>query len=269
MNIDLFTVLAEVFNFLVLMFLLQRFLYRPIVNMMDAREQAIIGRIAQAEQQYQEAAEEKGLYEEKVRVFEQERLRLMDEAREQSKVYHQQLVDDTHTEIEVLRQQWQEIVVLEREAFLQDLRIDLGAEIVNTARAILKNMANETLEHQVVGVFITRIEALSHDDKQKLIKAVSDRDDVLYIQSAFALSDDARVQLERTLKPFCDAGQLRYEIDQNLLCGVRIATPEYEIAWSFDHYIDILQQQFRQTLADNLKEITHEQGETQYASTHS
>ena len=38
MQIDAFTLIAEIFNFLLLVFLLQRFFYRLIIRVMDARE---------------------------------------------------------------------------------------------------------------------------------------------------------------------------------------------------------------------------------------
>lgn len=264
MGIDLFTLIAEIFNFLVLVFLLQRFLYRPIIRVMDAREQATVSRLRLAEAKYEEASEEKRVYEEKVQSFEDERLALIEEARQQSKTYRQQLMNEINTEVEALRNQWQEIVALERETFLQDLRQQVGTEIIKTARAILQNMANQALEDQVVAVFVERINAIHEDEKQKLIKAVSANQDVLHVQSAFELSDDARMRLEDTLRPFHPQSQLHFEVDNSLLCGIRIATPEYEISWSFHHYIDTFQQHFQQTLEDNLKETAHERGESQY-----
>ena len=49
MSIDWVTVLAQIANFLVLLWLLKRFLYRPILNGIDAREAAIAQRISDAD----------------------------------------------------------------------------------------------------------------------------------------------------------------------------------------------------------------------------
>ena len=48
MSIDWVTVLAQIANFLVLLWLLKRFLYRPILDGIDAREAEIAKRIAAA-----------------------------------------------------------------------------------------------------------------------------------------------------------------------------------------------------------------------------
>ena len=50
MLIDWFTVCAQIVNFLVLVALLKHFLYGPILRAMDAREQTIAGRLAEAQQ---------------------------------------------------------------------------------------------------------------------------------------------------------------------------------------------------------------------------
>ena len=44
MLIDWFTVVAEIVNFLILLWLLKRFLYKPVLNAMDKREATIASR---------------------------------------------------------------------------------------------------------------------------------------------------------------------------------------------------------------------------------
>ena len=55
MLIDWFTVVAQVINFLILVWLLQRFLYKPIVNAMQTREERIASQLRDAEKQKAEA----------------------------------------------------------------------------------------------------------------------------------------------------------------------------------------------------------------------
>ncbi|HKM26211.1 MAG TPA: F0F1 ATP synthase subunit B, partial [Thiopseudomonas sp.] len=55
MSIDWVTVLAQIANFLLLLWLLKRFLYRPILDGIDAREAAIAKRMSDAEQAKKEA----------------------------------------------------------------------------------------------------------------------------------------------------------------------------------------------------------------------
>ena len=62
MQIDWFTFIAELINFLVLMVLLKRFLYGPIIKAMDRRERKITASLLEATQKTQEAQREADLY---------------------------------------------------------------------------------------------------------------------------------------------------------------------------------------------------------------
>ena len=65
MLIDWFTVIAQVVNFLILVWLLKRFLYRPILNAIDAREKRIAAKIADADAKEAEAQKQREEYQQK------------------------------------------------------------------------------------------------------------------------------------------------------------------------------------------------------------
>jgi F-type H+-transporting ATPase subunit b len=55
--IDWFTVFAQIVNFIILIFLLKRFLYGPIIAAIDKREENISARITEAEEKHLAAEE--------------------------------------------------------------------------------------------------------------------------------------------------------------------------------------------------------------------
>ena len=69
MLIDWFTVGAQLLNFLILVALLKRFLYRPILDAIDAREQRIAGELAQADAAKAEAERERDAFAQKNAEF--------------------------------------------------------------------------------------------------------------------------------------------------------------------------------------------------------
>ena len=60
MSIDWITVAAQIANFLVLVWLLKRFLYRPILDGIDAREAEIANRMQEAVRAKDKAAGGRG-----------------------------------------------------------------------------------------------------------------------------------------------------------------------------------------------------------------
>ena len=61
MLIDWFTVLAQLVNFLILVWLLKRFLYRPILDAIDAREKRIAAELADADAKKDDAEKKRTL----------------------------------------------------------------------------------------------------------------------------------------------------------------------------------------------------------------
>jgi F-type H+-transporting ATPase subunit b len=80
MLIDWFTVGAQVLNFLVLVWLLKRFLYRPILHAIDAREQRIAHALADADAKQAEAIWERDELRQKNEAFDRQRAALLAEA---------------------------------------------------------------------------------------------------------------------------------------------------------------------------------------------
>lgn len=70
MLIDWFTVGAQALNFAVLVWLMKRFLYQPILQAVNAREQRIVQTVAQAEAQKAQAQQERDKLQHERQAFE-------------------------------------------------------------------------------------------------------------------------------------------------------------------------------------------------------
>ncbi len=78
MLIDWFTVGAQGLNFVILVWLMKRFLYGPILHAIDAREKRIADELADADAQKAEASRERGEFQRKNEELDQQRNLLQD-----------------------------------------------------------------------------------------------------------------------------------------------------------------------------------------------
>jgi F-type H+-transporting ATPase subunit b len=85
MLIDWFTVGAQALNFIILVWLLKRFLYKPILDAVDAREQRVAAELADADAKMTEAHKQHDAFQRKSDAFDQERAGLLREAEEAAK----------------------------------------------------------------------------------------------------------------------------------------------------------------------------------------
>ena len=93
MLIDWFTVGAQTLNFLILVWLLKRFLYKPILDAIDAREKDIAKKLADADAKKTEALKERDAFQHKNAEFDKQRAALLSQAIDDAKSERQQLFD--------------------------------------------------------------------------------------------------------------------------------------------------------------------------------
>ena len=102
MLINWFTVIAQAINFLILVWLLKRFLYKPILHAIDEREKGIATQLAQAEAKKAEAQKDRDDFQHKNEAFDQERAALLKKATDEAKAERQRLLDEARKDADLL-----------------------------------------------------------------------------------------------------------------------------------------------------------------------
>ena len=102
MLIDWFTVGAQLLNFLILVWLLKRFLYKPVLDAIDAREKRIAGELANAASKLAEAQQEHDEFDGKNKAFDAERGALAAKAAQESAKQREALLKQAHFEADAL-----------------------------------------------------------------------------------------------------------------------------------------------------------------------
>ena len=108
MLINWFTVFAQAINFLILVWLLKRFLYKPILHAIDEREKGIAAQLADAEAKKAEAQKERDDFQHKNEVFDKERAALLKKATDEANAERQRLLDEARKDADALRTKRQE-----------------------------------------------------------------------------------------------------------------------------------------------------------------
>ena len=101
MLIDWFTIVAQALNFLILVWLLKRFLYKPILHAIDEREKRIAAELANADKNKAEAQKERDEFQHKNEEFDRERAALLSKATDEAQDERQRLLDEASVDPEV------------------------------------------------------------------------------------------------------------------------------------------------------------------------
>jgi F-type H+-transporting ATPase subunit b len=245
--IDWFTVVAQIFNFLILVALLKRFLYRPIIKAMDDREARIAARLEEARQQIESAEQEAQTYRDKIRDLDAHRSEMLDAAGQEAEARRRDLLREVREEVSSRRTAWYETLQQEKAGFLHDLRRHAGAKFVQISRQALGELAGAQLERRILRVFLKRLEELADtagsDFQESLVRSGSK----VAVTSSFEIPPDLRSLMEETFRSRLAADcTFRYEISPDLLCGIELKTDGVRVAWSLEDYLGELERDLNQ-----------------------
>jgi F-type H+-transporting ATPase subunit b len=253
--IDWFTVIAQVINFLVLVALLRRFLYGPIVKAMDERQAHIVAKSEEAEAERTRAEQEAQSYRHRRQELEDGREALLVEAKSEAEARRVEMVAAARAEVDEVRERWHRSILQEKESFLDDLRRRAGAGAVDVARRALADLAGANLERQVVEVFVQRLRHMEQGEREMVARAVRDSEDGVVIQSAFAIPEEIRQRITRELREQVPvAAAVSFETAPNLISGIELRAHGGKIGWSIEDYLETLEKSLAEALADEASE---------------
>src|ERR1017187_10459427 len=157
MLIDWFTVGAQALNFLVLVWLMKRFLYKPILDAIEEREKRIAEELAGADAKKAEAQKEHDEFEHKNAEFDQQRVALWSKATDEARAERQRLLDEARKAAETLSSKRQETLVRQEQDLHQAISRRTQQEVFAIARKALTDLATTSLEERMGEVFTRRL----------------------------------------------------------------------------------------------------------------
>jgi len=242
MELDWFTLIAQVVNLLVLIGLLKHLLFGRIVRAMNEREATIAGRLEDAARTRAAAEQEAQRFRTRRRELEEEREQVLAQSREQAEALRQELMDAARLEADNAQLQWLEALQRERQELLHEFRENLGQAVFTLASEGLKALANADLEEQILKVFVQRLQALEPEKREEIVAAVRDSDLEVELRTAFPLAPQAREQLSRSLREqLDDSVDVRFTTAPELICGVELRVRSHRIVWNLDSYLEGVQ----------------------------
>ncbi len=267
MLIDWFTVIAQVVNFLILVWLLKRFLYQPILDALDAREKRIAAALADADAKKSEAEEERYMFERKNDEWDQRRAELLSKALDEAKAERERLIAAARQDSQELRARREEALKLEYHNLSQAIARQTCAEVFAIARKVLADLASTTLETHMVEAFIKRLRELSHEEKIQLASAIgkpaltssiATAGETLVpgimVRSMFELSAVQQHMIGAVLEESLGKETpVKFATRPDLISGIELIMNGYKLAWNVADYLASLEKEMDEVLKTHLQ----------------
>jgi F-type H+-transporting ATPase subunit b len=252
MLIDWFTVGAQALNFVILVWLMKRFLYGPILKAIDGREKRIAAQLADVEAKKAEAGKQRDEFQHKNEVFDQARADLLSKAVADAKTEHDRLIDEARKAADALGQKRAQALKDDAVRLNQAVSRSTQKEVFAIARKTLTDLAGASLEERVVDIFVRRLSELDDPAKAKLAEAIKKPSEQAVVRSAFPLEVLQRAAIQKAVNAAFSADiTLCYETAPDLIGGIELNSQGQKLSWSIAGYLTTLEKNITNVLKQN------------------
>ncbi len=236
MQIDWFTFIAQIVNFLILVGLLKYFLYDRIINIINERQERIASRLQEAESREQDAQQEKERLESERKDFEQKKQQKFQALEDELKEKKNAELDRVRKEIDEKKQQWHEALEDQQKEFVRDLKTRIGKQAVQISEKILADLANEELEARMLDRFLDKVDEI---DWRKAGKKT------IVVRTSFEPDKEKKDQLTSKLER-----DVEFKTSKELICGIELQVDDQVVSWGIKPYLSDLAETYRELLSE-------------------
>ncbi|MCB1662177.1 MAG: F0F1 ATP synthase subunit B [Pseudomonadales bacterium] len=233
MSIDWVTVIAQIANFLVLVWLLKRFLYRPILDGIDAREAEITRRMAEAGEAEKKAQAAEATYLQQQKQLLSDQDAVIARALRDSENQRDTLLADARAKLEQEQKDWHKHLERERQKFTTQLQRAGEETLLELTRKALRDLADESLEEAIVRHVSTRLRPIASE----LAGAAGDSTEAV-ATTRDSLPEAAQALLQADIKSLLPGMTLRCETDSKQAPGLVLRVGGAQVAWTVDSYTE-------------------------------
>lgn len=151
------TLIAQILNFLILVFVLAKFAYKPVVRIMDERKNKIAGDLEAAEKAKEDAEAVKAEYAEKLANARQEAQAIIDNARKTAQAAHDKIMAETKAEQEQIIASAKDAIALEKKKAMDDIRTQVVSLSMIAAGKIVEQKLGSEEDKKLAGEIVDSI----------------------------------------------------------------------------------------------------------------
>lgn len=243
--------IAQIVNLFVLIWLMKRFLYQPIISVVEKRQAYINDKVKNAEDMAKAAQKQQIELEKKIdrwNVEKQSRQEDLFAALTKMKAEQEAQID---REGEQHRQALQKNLNRETASLQVEIRDLMAHNFMDMSRKVLSDMSGLSPMKQAITLFEKKVDSLSKKEITS-IKNTFNKQNVVIVRSSVALSDKEAETIVNFLAKkfsFIDAGAIQFTVAPDLILGLELEIGETVLEWNLKTYLDTFESNLNAALA--------------------
>ncbi len=247
MSVNWFTVAAQIVNFLILVWLLKKFLYKPVLNTMNKRQQKVQDELEEAAKLTKTAEKEKQQYlalQEEARNRGKEELR---QARREADDLRKKLFQEVEAEAETARMHWQDELAREKALFLKQASVQIAGQFHRLAQSAFRDLAETDLEENMISRFCALI--TEHESEADFFRQLQNPER-LQVSTAFSLTKSSQDAIREVLwLRLGGQPKICFQTEPTLIAGILVSSDDHKMEWNIHQYLDDFQNELGRFLS--------------------
>ncbi len=223
MEFNLSTFVLEIINFLILIWILQRLFYKPLLEVIAKRKQFIDQSLNDAKKLQQQAEEQRSFYENRQKLWEQEKQAATAALHQQFEIERRAQLDRLNADLEQERQKAKVTLSKQQQELQQQAEKQALRNGAKFAGMLLQQSTGPELEARLFTLLMDNLTVLPEACRQSLIALGIKKTVPVKLTSAYPLTAEMRQQLEQKLGTLVNSPiNFQYHQDQALIAGLRM-----------------------------------------------
>jgi len=242
-NINWSTLLFQIINFLVMVLILTRFFFKPVVRILDERSRKVTTAMDEAQRREQEAVEIRTQYEKKLAETQEQVLVMKQQAQGAVDEARLRVLDETRAEILKMREKTEHELGEARHQAIVEHQHELGTLVMTLSGQLVQETGGAAFQKASMEDFVTRLMEMPSEEYRRALTALeataepdadtsadaadgaSGEGEVLHVQLVSASEADAEsiARIEQRLQEMTGRQvTIRRKIDPSLIAGARM-----------------------------------------------
>ncbi|PKL92633.1 MAG: hypothetical protein CVV21_02425 [Candidatus Goldiibacteriota bacterium HGW-Goldbacteria-1] len=254
MHFDLFTFIAQLINFALLVFLLNKFLFGRIKAAMDEREKKIAGDLEKAGILREEAQKSAALAAEELKLLESRRQEMLDNARKKAREEAEEMKAAAQGAQREQQKKWQQAFSGEQENYLRMLKAHSGKFAWKVSEKMLRELSDEKINDKAAEIFLKKLEALGGAQTAEFKAAVNRSEKPVVVSSPFIIDAGIKDKISGVIAAKTGSQKtVIYELNEALVCGIEAGAEGYKISWGGEEYFSGIEKEVMDVFKDGSK----------------
>jgi F-type H+-transporting ATPase subunit b len=249
MKIDWFTVIAQLLNFMILVMLLKRYLYKPVLKAIQERENLISDQLAEAGKIKTESGRIREEYFSKKEALEKNQAAFLEKAEKEAEEQRQRMLEVAKSEAEILRASLHKNLMEEQKNLQKEISGSIQQEVFSVTRKVISDLSGAQLENLIIRTFHNRLVGLPEEERMKFIDLTGSPGSRVVVTTSFPLSTELKEETIQRIKLFSTAPEIKFSVSPVMIAGIMLECNGFSLSWNIQDYIEGIEKRIAELTA--------------------